>query len=194
LKEKYMRKYQIALLCAATASVTLPSIAEAADPFSGFRLEAVGGLDRAQADHHKNDGFLYGGAAGYDVAAGRVRFGPELEVTGSTEKACDDTPIGRDCMQPGRDIFVGGRVGVVATPKLLVYGKAGYTNAWITDRIDAGPADRFSISDDRSGYRVGAGVEYAMSRRLFVKTEYRYSHYTGNMSRNQIVGGLGFRF
>ena len=61
------------------------------------------------------------------------------------------------------------------------------------------------------GYRVGAGVEYALTGQSFVKLEYRYSNYSDaeidfggdapntdnfdiDTDRHQVVAGVGFRF
>ena len=57
-----------------------------------------------------------------------------------------------------------------------------------------GNPDETPGSDNGGGWRVGAGAEFALSRNTFVKAEYRYSNYEGSLSRNQVVGGFGFRF
>jgi outer membrane immunogenic protein len=167
--------------------------AQTAEPFTGPYVAAIGGWDRAQADHGHKDGFVYGGNAGYDFAAGKVRFGPVVEVTGSTEKGCATDQGATACMKAGRDFFIGGRVGLVAAPKALVYVTGGYTNARYTGDIAQGTT-RISTDDDHSGGRIGAGVEYAVTRNLFVKTEYRYSRYSDSIARNQVIGGIGYRF
>jgi outer membrane immunogenic protein len=178
------------------AAISLSSTPAMADPdatFTGPYVAAIGGWDRVQGNKVHKDGFLYGGQAGYDIAAGKVRFGPEVEVTGSTEKGCisDDGEI--SCAKAGRDLFAGGRIGYVVTPKALVYVAGGYTNArYDTSVSDAGAA--FSDDKNHSGGRVGAGVEYAVTKNMFVKTEYRYSRYSDSISRNQVIGGIGVRF
>ena len=185
------RNATLALFAAVLAAG--PALAETDAPFTGPYVAAIGGWDRMQGDHHKKDGFVYGGDAGYDFAAGKVRFGPQIEVTGSTEKGCG-TDLGKTyCYKAGRDFFVGGRVGVVAAPKALVYLTAGYTNARYTGSIGQG-ATRIANDDDHGGARIGAGIEYAVTRAVFVKTEYRYSNYSDGIARNQVVGGVGVRF
>ena len=170
-----------------------PAMAQDTTPFSGPYVVAIGGWDRMQADHHHANGFTYGGAGGYDFTSGNIRVGPQFEVTGSTEKGCSADQASTYCSKAGRDFFVGGRVGLVASPKALVYLTGGYTNARYTGSVGQG-ATRISLDDDHSGGRVGAGVEYAVTPHLFMKTEYRYSRYSDSIARNQVIGGIGYRF
>ena len=71
---------------------------------------------------------------------------------------------------------------------MLIYAKAGYTNA------------RASVTGfggaNFDGIRAGAGVESHARQQLAdsVRAEYRYSNYEADLSRNQGVIGLGFRF
>jgi outer membrane immunogenic protein len=190
---KTFRTIAIALTTAASVAAAAPALAATDGPFTGGYVAAVGGWDRMQADHANRNGFAYGAQAGYDLAAGNVRFGPEVEVTGSTQKGCDHNGNASYCADAGRDFFVGGRVGYVATPKTLVYLTGGYTNARYTGAISDG-VTMVSNDEDHSGARIGAGVEYAVTPTLFVKTEYRYSNYSDSIARNQILGGIGVRF
>ncbi len=174
-----------------------PAMAQDSAPFTGARVAVTGGWDRVDHRGENGSGFVYGGTAGYDVAVGDVRLAPEVEVTGTTQKTCFTQANGRLCERGDRDFYVGGRIGYVAAPRVLVYGKAGYTNARFGDRltsINAGTTTTIESHDDRSGFRLGAGVEYDVTRQLFLTSEYRYSHYSDGFSRNQILGGVGFRF
>jgi outer membrane immunogenic protein len=80
---------------------------------------------------------------------------------------------------------VGGRVGALVTPNLLVYFSGGYTEAHYNQvnlNFNAAPfigvpTGTFMGSRNYSGYFLGAGDEYALSflPGLFWKTEYRFS-------------------
>lgn len=191
-----MIKHRILTACIATAAASVCAASAQAQteaPFSGPYIAAVGGWDRVDGGHHKETGFDYGGVVGYDVAAGSVRVGPEVELTGSTAKGCVGTAATRRCIRSGRDIFLGGRVGVVATNQLLAYATAGYTNANF-DRYVPGHDDDILEKKAHSGARAGIGLEYAITNAAFLKTEYRYSRYSHGVSRNQILGGIGIRF
>jgi outer membrane immunogenic protein len=60
---------------------------------------------------------------------------------------------------------------------------AGYSNLGIDD------------SDiDLDGVRVGAGVEVALTDRVFSQIEYRYTNYELDAEAHQFVLGIGYRF
>src|SRR3546814_11144187 len=74
-------------------------------------------------DDQSVDGLLYGLGIGYDIAVGGAVLGVEAELTDSTAKSdrhsyVDDFGFGR--VDAGRDIYVGARAGILATPSMLV--------------------------------------------------------------------------
>src|SRR3984885_7009875 len=85
---------------------------------------------------------------------------------------------------------VGGRAGVLVTPRFLTYFDGGFTQA----RFDGlnynfafagGGASGLSLAAQTSnGWFIGSGFEYAFDwlpiSGLFLKTEFRYSQYGGN--------------
>ena len=182
-----MSKHLIAALIAATATAA-PALAQDGPSFSGARVEALGGWDRVQGGGAHDDGVLYGVGAGYDFRRGNTVFGVEGEASDSTQKE----ELGGVTQHASRDLYAGGRIGVVLGGNNLLYAKAGYTNA------------RYSVSGTASGVnlahgnldgaRVGAGIEHALGSHAYVKTEYRYSNYEQGVSRHQVVGGIGLRF
>ena len=178
-------------------SAATPIRAQESVPFTGPRIAVTGGWDRIDHNGENGSGFTYGGTAGYDVALGKFRIAPEIEVTGSTQKSCFAEAAIRHCERADRDLYAGGRVGYVVSPKLLLYAKGGYTNGRFTDRFSrttAGTLVTVTNHSNRSGVRGGAGAEYALTPRFFLISEYRYSNYSGGVSRHQIVGGVGARF
>lgn len=85
---------------------------------------------------------------------------------------------------------VGGRVGLLVTPRILTYFDGGYTQAHF-DQANynlAIPGGGFSgvslASHTYEGWFVGSGFEYAFDwlpvSGLFLKTEYRYAQYAGS--------------
>ena len=60
-------------------------------------------------------------------------------------------------------------------PQIMIYGKAGYTNARATVSYTFG-ATTGTVSDNLDGYRLGAGVQYTQGH-MFGRLEYRYSDY-----------------
>lgn len=216
------------IVCLATGGVlaSVPALAqETAPTFSGPRVEAIIGYDKSRAgssvdsdsvvDRNESmDGLLYGVGVGYDVDLGNVVVGAEGEFTDSTAKQKfgngDFAGFGSGNIKTNRDLYVGGRVGMKVAPTTLVYAKAGYTNgrfgAYSTDGETA-----FREKFDVDGYRVGAGVEQAVSSNTFAKLEYRYSKYSKgevdfgddgsesgrfdvDLDRHQVVAAVGMRF
>lgn len=205
-----MRTLVLATTALATGIAALPATAQsgpsAAAPFTGPRVEALAGYDNLQdggdGDSEGRDGFLYGGAIGYDVQAGGVVLGAEAELTDSTSRARSYnafTPGDRFSVNAGRDIFLGGRVGYVISPLAMIYAKGGYTNARVESRYTAGNTE-FRDHTNLDGFRVGAGLEYNITPTAYVKGEYRYSHYGEvdgfdiDLDRHQLLGGIGIRF
>lgn len=219
-------KTTAALLVAGSMLATAtPALAQDSENFSGFRVEALAGYDVSQAGSSADDdseadndqsieGLAYGIGAGYDFDAGGVVLGLEAEYYGSTaEVEFDDGDFegfGLGNVSAGRDLYLGARVGVKANEDLLVYAKGGYTNATY-DVLSRDGETEFRADIDADGYRVGAGLEYALSGNTFAKVEYRYSNYSEgeldfqddvpdsddfdiDLDRHQVMAGFGFRF
>ena len=193
-----MRSIALATLLAAT--VAAPAFAQdAAAPFTGPRIEALVGVDQLRGLGH-NEGVTYGAAAGYDVQVqgpiGPI-FGVEASFTDSNAKLCSGGAVvgnPRVCEKAGRDIYVGGRVGAPVLPKTLIYAKAGYTNASFTRTVNSGAGTSRLDKDNYGGWRIGGGVEYAVTSNMFVKAEATVSDYTDGFARRQAVAGFGMRF
>ena len=189
-----MRSIVVAALFAASTAV--PALAQDSAPFTGARVEGLAGWDRVQNNGH-DDGVQYGIGAGYDFQAGGAVVGIEGEAADSSVRQCTGSRTVADprfCAKAGRDLYVGGRIGTVVGGKTLLYAKGGYTNAQAKLTSNDGTVQTTLGKTNLDGYRVGAGAEYAIGPRSFVKTEYRYSNYESGFSRHQVVAGFGFRF
>lgn len=193
-----MRTIFIAGLLAATAAT--PALAQDNAPFTGPRAEGVVGWDRVQAGGGHEDGVAYGGQIGYDFQSGFGLVGLEGEVTGSSTDACDiagsaATPAApQTCVKAGRDFYAGARIGTVVGGSTLLYAKAGYTNARVRLTDYDGTTTTTLAGRNLDGIRVGAGVEHSFGGRFYGKAEYRYSNYQDDVSRHQVIAGLGVRF
>lgn len=216
-----MRKLLIgALLASAFAA---PAAAQVNPAFTGPRVEAIVGYDILKSGERDDDGVdtsenegdesvegvAYGAAVGYDFAIGGLVAGVEAELSDSTGKQevdeSIDAPFGYT-IETGRDIYVGGRLGFLAAPSTLIYGKAGYTSTKIDGRIDDETDGAIDFDQKVDGWRLGAGVEQMLASNSYAKLEYRYSKYGDlefddsdaeldiDLDRHQIVAGIGFRF
>ena len=170
------------------------------ESFSGFRLEAIGGYVSTNVSGQGSDGIVYGAAAGYDFQSGSMVFGVEVEGSDSTVDNCfGGILIAGDeiCVQEGRDLFVGGRLGVVVGARTLLYAKAGYTNGRVNVAYEdgtAGTAADFDSGENLDGVRGGAGAEFRIGSKTYGKIEYRYSNYEGGFEKHQGLIGFGIRF
>jgi outer membrane immunogenic protein len=196
-------------LLVAASALALSATAQAAD-FTGPRVEARVGWDRLSIDGIRSsspataslegddDGVTYGVALGYDQAIGeRVIVGVEAAVdlseAGFSGRAGN---VGYD-IDAKRDIEAAVRLGTKLVDNVLLYGKVGYTNARVRSRVMIGGTTgttTFVESENGDGVRVGGGLEVALTDQFFAKAEYRYSDYEADVSRNQVLTGVGFRF
>lgn len=197
----------------AGAALLGASAASAAD-FTGPWVELRGGFDSVQLKASANgasvsgsqSGFVYGGAAGFDVAIGtKAVAGLQVGGYGTTTKVCSEV-YGNDqaCLKAGRDLEVLARLGFKAGSDTLIYGLAGYANGQVSATyIDYdGILASGGVSGTRGGLRVGAGVEQSYGK-VFAKAEYRYTSYTksdlgfgvnAGFNRHQVLVGVGYRF
>ncbi|WP_374405910.1 outer membrane protein [Pelagerythrobacter sp.] len=222
-----MKKTIAFIATGSLVALATPAMAQSADsPFNGPRIGVIGGYDQTGAgssiddDSENNDndqsieGFGYGFEAGYDLDTGGAVIGIEgeyMDSTADTEFTNGDfESFGLGPVDSNRDLYIGLRAGAKVTPNTLIYAKGGYTNA----KFDATTLDgenEYDTDFDTDGYRVGAGVEYAMDSGLYVKGEYRYSNYSEaevdlpgdrpdidqydvDLDRHQVVASVGMRF
>jgi len=183
----------VAFACAA------PAMAQEVANHSGFTVGVVGGYDHVtlavQGDKGSKDGFVYGVVAGYDYAMGQGSVGVELGADGSPVKESDGTVA----LKAGRDLYAGVRAAYAVNPQVSVYAKGGYTNARL--HLDYGNT---GYGFNNGGFRLGGGVEVAVSQPIVARVEYRYSDYghtyiegqnTGiSVRRHQVVAALVTRF
>ncbi len=215
-------KTATALLVAGSIfAAATPAMAQDADSsFNGFRVEAIGGYDSIKAgssvdddtneDNNESvDGFGYGIGVGYDYDLGTVVLGAEAELAGSTADIEASDGLGFTKASAGRDLYLGARIGAKVAPDVLLYAKGGYTNARLSLE-DTTSTTTFKENVDLDGWRIGAGAEYAMNDKMFLKLEYRYSNYSRgevdfedgadsdrfdvDLDRHQVMAGVGVRF
>ena len=192
-------------ICPAAAAAQDTNSGESPSPLStGFRVEALIGYDHASFDSvFDGDGLLYGVGVGYDLALGRMRLGVEAELTDSTADTCFGLVgfPGESCLRGSRDFSIGTRIGFEIDRGVLVYGKVAYSsfresNSFPAAIVTPGAPGQLTLHPYIDGLRLGVGSEFALSRRTFVKVEYRFTNYefSSGFNRHQAVMGFGFRF
>lgn len=222
-----MKKFATALIGGACLLSVTPAFAQDNSTFTGPRVEGIIGYDITRAgsdvdndvdedDDQSIEGLLYGVGLGYDISVGGAVVGIEGEYTDSTAKTEFTAPgdfeeFGLGRVDTGRDLYVGARAGILASPNALVYVKGGYTNARYNVLASDGTTE-LRDNFDADGWRLGAGAEMALNENAFAKVEYRYSHYSKgeldfegtdipdsdrfdiDTDRHQIVAAVGWRF
>jgi outer membrane immunogenic protein len=180
-----MRKIILSALAGTAALAAAPAFAQdTGAAFSGGHVEAITGYDHVSDGG--GSGILYGVGGGYDYRTRNAVVGIEGEVLESTTGDC----AGNVCVDASRDFYIGGRVGVVVAPNVLLYGKIGYSNA----RVEV-TSGNVTDSTNLDGIRGGVGMEWQFRNSpLSLRAEYRYTNYEAGVERHQGTLGLAFRF
>jgi outer membrane immunogenic protein len=213
-----MKKY---LLTVAAILVSTPAFAQDdSGTFTGPRGEIHAGYDNVFAKviatdsngtsvaKGGKDGVSYGGEVGYDLAVGQhITIGAYAGIEGSSTKDCTEVFGGDEaCLKAGRSITAGARLGFKVTEPLLMYLKAGYSNARLNVTYANGGANDFRLGRNFDGFHLGAGFEYAVTKHVYGKLDYTFTQYddfnyaaggdsfSANVQRSQVTAGVGFRF
>jgi outer membrane immunogenic protein len=184
------------------ASVSALSFAQqaSAQDFTGPRVEVTAGYDTTNADDgvaatpNKLDGVRLGGALGYDVAVGDTfRVGAEADagflVSGDNRYNLGGANNYR--VTTGRDLGLSVRAGAKIGDRTFLYAKGGWANSQYRLRTTAPATD---VRTNEDGWRIGAGVEHMVTDKIYAKAEYRYTDYGNDVSRHQLLAGVGYRF
>ncbi|MBB5051088.1 outer membrane immunogenic protein [Afipia massiliensis] len=150
-----------------------------------FYRTSVGPLVPPTFTSHNVNGALAGGQFGYNYQVGAWVFGIEGEGSWADLKgdsACPN-PAANCSTKVEWMASIAGRLGY-AWDNVLLYVKGG--GAWAGERHDisfaALPAGNETTGDvTRSGYTIGAGLEYGFTPNWTAKLEYMYSDF-GNRS------------
>jgi outer membrane immunogenic protein len=124
--------------------------------------------------------------------------GADVGVSGTTAGRDDGSNAPRFLI--GRDVYAGARVTLHAMPSLRLFAKVGYSNTRFTSNQGYFPLHNgmsFSDTDhvtNNGGVRAGAGLQYTLFGPFYALAEYRYTRYSQQISRNEIVSGVGVRF
>lgn len=176
----------LAATALAFATLATPAFAQDADaPIGGLSVVAIGGIDHVKDSGDSASGAVGGVAIGYDVQVSKIVLGGELEATFANTEYC----TGAACVEAGRDLYAGARIGVPIGGGTMLYAKGGYTNARIVGTLNGNTV----TSDNVDGWRAGAGAEANIGKFL-ARIEYRYSDYDGGTKRHQGLVGVGYRF
>ena len=173
-------------------------VAAQSSDMSGAWVAAITGYDATELPSEDGPDQMVGLNIGYNWIRGNKLFGIEAEFgTSNAARHWDDYSVSGDHLYVdfGRDIYVGLRAGLKLTRRLAGYGKIGYANTLLKLDYDGPPEyrERYARPGALYGFSTGAGIEWSISDRWLLKSEYRYSNFHDGLYRQQGVIGVGFR-
>lgn len=156
---------------------------------SFYTQTTIGIINRTGNQRTKSNGINGGGTVGYNFQKGNFVVGGELDFGANR---INQTFSGSGNYQSGRSFTITQsvksnwmmtarqRVGV-ASKKVLVYATGGlaFTNVKYASNLSdaANWTESGGFSKNKSGWVAGGGVEFKVSRRLSVKSEYLFSQF-----------------
>lgn len=184
------------LLVAAAASLVLApavlasrSASAQAELFSGpYAGAEIGWEDNRGA---LGDGFNYGLLAGYNArVAPQIVAGVEAHASLSTAEG-DITPDAE--LRAGRSFGIAGRLGYLASPNVLFFGKVGYEN--VRTRLEYNP-DPLGLDNgfNTDALVLGGGVEYGIMPSMTLRVGYDYTDGESGYRRHRIRSGVAVHF
>ena len=125
-----------------------------------------------------SSGLFAGAHIGYNKQIGVVVVGVQAEINASGIGGHGADPTFAVDYTDDLNWFgsVDARLGILATPRTLVYAIGGYAFADIDHTIGStnGAFARVSFSNNYAGWNIGGGVEHAFSGNFTARLEYRY--------------------
>jgi outer membrane immunogenic protein len=162
------------------------------DPTGYFAATSVPAVAAAGLQSSSTSGFTGGATAGYNLQWGNVVGGLETDFQYFGQNGNRTTTAAYPCCAPATFSLqsrastnwlwtLRPRIGVLATPSLLVYATGGLalTNLQSSFQFSDtfGAQASGSLSSTRAGYTIGLGAEYAIASNWTVKVEYLYFNF-----------------
>ena len=210
------------LFAAAVAFAAFPAQAQDNDNFTGPRIQAQAGWDRTGiaildprnfggrgnfglGDQDNEVGF--GGEVGFDVDVGGFVIGAYVGANFSSAAEgfdFDATGNPRILLEAERDLYAGARAGVTVAPRVLIYGKGGFSRGTLDATITGTPTIPYPVNEDEfDGFHFGGGVEMRLGRMFYIRADYTHTTYDDlpinatnelHFNRNTVMGAIGVRF
>ena len=180
-------------LFAAVAALSLTPAFAHAEAFNG----AYGGVELGWEDNNKGlgDGFTYGLIAGYNYKLNeRLVLGVEAKAALSTaDTTLIDTREEEAELKAGRSLGVAARLGVLAAPSTMFYGKVGYENIRTKYEYESRQVD-IERGTNNDALVLGGGVEYAFNPNITFRVAYDYANGEAGYERHQVKTGVAYHF
>lgn len=124
-------------------------------------------------------GFLGGVQAGYNWQSGSFVYGVEADFQGSGIDAMDNLDLNIGSVELGTEVewfgTIRARLGMAATDSLLAYVTGGAAYGRTHSSLSLNGSEVAGEKNTEWGWTAGAGVEYAVTNNVTLKTEYLYT-------------------
>lgn len=169
-------------------------------PFTVGAVPALGLGATTGTSTLRSSGFFGGAQAGYNWQVSPTWLvGIETDFEGADINGTATTAANTFTGSIGTKLdwfgTVRGRVGVLATPTTLLYATGGWAYGRTTSSANAaafGLSAIASTSNTQNGWTAGAGVEYAITPALSLKTEYLYLDLGTHLIASGALAGVPF--
>jgi opacity protein-like surface antigen len=131
------------------------------------------------------DEFLFSPTAGADVQLGNMVAGLQVEGTWSHLRAAWES---QSLLASDWQWYVGGRVGVLPMPDLLVYASLGWT--WEQGKLTFPAFAQVTSFRDLNGLTYGGGVERMLGNGWSVRADYKHVQYGNETAPVGVIDGL----
>lgn len=202
-----MKTYLVPLMLASCAIASPALAGQNTDPFTGPKIGIDAGYDFNNVSQvlpgatvrtrESASGPTARGYFGYDAAVGDVVvIGGEIGIgVGGGESTLPFTG-GSYSLSPRLSYDLTGRIGFVATPGLLLYGRAGVR--WLRTARETVSTTPSQVVVERnqtnSGLTYGIGAEYALVPKVTLRGEFNRTRYDRDLNQNQISIGAAYHF
>ena len=142
-------------------------------------------------------GIGYRGHVGYDLRLGSIfALGVEGGVGRGGRSLSTKGDIADYTLKPSWNYDISGRVGVLPTSNIMLYGRAGYSWLRVGEKTDFRDVKRVDVesSGTKKGLLLGAGVEAAISSGLSARAEYNRTDYGRGLNSSKVQLGLSLGF
>lgn len=199
----------LAVVMTGAAFFATPAKAQSGDEhFQGVSVGVQAGWEQRKIDEtvlpdtlnttlsDQRDGVTYGGFVGYDHQFDNVVLGVEAGFNPNGKTLSANIPGGSIELDSKWSADLSVRAGVTVTPRLLAYGRAGYSlNRYRISGFTTGNTNPVGqASETADGVMFGGGFEYAVNDSASIRTEYRHKELDGSLSSDQILAGVTLRF
>ncbi|MBA2125760.1 porin family protein [Hyphomicrobium methylovorum] len=155
--------------------------------WEGAYIGVNGGYGWSNSGYGEPSGGFGGAQIGYNWQRDRFVFGVEADFQGADISGHEFGAFHEARSDVDWFSTVRGRAGIASGPWLL-YATGGVAFADIDNRIAFDDGTSFRKDGTRTGYVVGGGLEYALSRNWTMKAEYLYL----GMGNDNLVNDEGF--